>query len=185
MPELAPESTIEEVAALVSQALQAAGIVATLSGGSAVTIYSDNEYLSYDLDFVTSERLTEIEVAIRPLGYERVGNGREFRHPASRWYLEFPQGPLAFGETDFGHDDAAVLETAYGPLRIITPTQVVMDRLAAFVHWNDGQSFDQAVMVARRHPLEWSALREWAARDGIDESAVDRLKTLAATLSAE
>ena len=31
-----------------------AGITATLSGGAAVAIYSDNKYESHDLDFVTA-----------------------------------------------------------------------------------------------------------------------------------
>jgi murein DD-endopeptidase len=42
-----------ELATLVSEALERAGIVATLSGGAAVSIYSENRYLSEDLDFVT------------------------------------------------------------------------------------------------------------------------------------
>ena len=40
-----------ELAALVSQALEAAGIKATLSGGGAVSVYTDNKYKSRDLDF--------------------------------------------------------------------------------------------------------------------------------------
>lgn len=54
MPEITEQSTVEEVAAIVSDALESAGITATLSGGSAVTIYSNNAYLSRDLDFVTA-----------------------------------------------------------------------------------------------------------------------------------
>ncbi len=36
-------TTPQEIAALVSQALQSAGIPATLSGGAAVALYSENE----------------------------------------------------------------------------------------------------------------------------------------------
>lgn len=46
MPEITEKSTVEEVAAIVSDALDNAGITATLSGGRAVTVYSDNAYLS-------------------------------------------------------------------------------------------------------------------------------------------
>jgi hypothetical protein len=42
----------EEVAAAVCAALERAGIPVVLSGGSVVSIYSDNEYESYDLDFI-------------------------------------------------------------------------------------------------------------------------------------
>ena len=48
-------TTVVELAALVSQTLEAAGIKATLSGCGAVSMYTDNEYKSKDLDFVTAE----------------------------------------------------------------------------------------------------------------------------------
>ncbi|MDO9556150.1 MAG: hypothetical protein Q7J82_01000 [Coriobacteriia bacterium] len=90
--------------------------------------------------------------------------------------MEFPPGPLAFGETVIAADEASVLETEYGLLRIITPTQSVMDRIAAYVYWQDNQSLDQAVMVASRQDVDWSALYEWAKRDGIDAMVIDKLK---------
>jgi hypothetical protein len=170
------ETPLRELAALISQALQKAGITATLSGGAAVSVYSDNEYLSYDLDFVSSARLKAIEEAIAPLGFNRVGKGRHFEHPDTPWYVEFPPGPLAFGETCVPDDDAGVVETEYGPLRIVTPTQIIMERVAAYVHWHDNQSLDQAIMVAVRQPVDWLALYQWAERDRIDSAVIDEIK---------
>jgi hypothetical protein len=44
-----------------------------------------------------------------------------------------------------------------------------MDRLAAYVQWKDNQARDQAIMVAKRHQIDWQALRQWAERvTGID-----------------
>lgn len=169
----------EEIAALVSQALQSAGISATLSGGGAVTLYSENEYESHDLDFVTSERLSVIAVAIRPLGFERTPGARQFEHPRSELYVEFPSGPLAFGETVVPDEDACTIRTPFGPLRIVTPTQCVMDRLAASVHWTDNPSFDQAIMVAKRQPIDWDALGDWATAEAIDPGVISRLRSLA------
>lgn len=60
MPTITEHSTLEEVAAIVSDALENAGITATLSGGSADTIYTDNKYLSRDLDFVTSAMVADL-----------------------------------------------------------------------------------------------------------------------------
>lgn len=174
--EITGETTMQELAVLVSQALECAGITATLSGGGAVSMYSDNEYESHDLDFVSSEQLKALGNAIMPLGFRRVGRARQFEHPDTQWYVEFPPGPLAFGETVVDADEACVLETEYGLLRIITPTQCVMDRIAAYVYWHDNQSLDQAVMVASRQNVDWSALYGWAKRDGIDASAIDKLK---------
>lgn len=50
------DTTAVELAALVSQTLEAAGIKATLSGGGAVSVYTHNPYQSSDLDFVTAVR---------------------------------------------------------------------------------------------------------------------------------
>lgn len=47
---------MQEIAALVSQALEAAGITAVLGGGGAVSQYTDNDYMTTDLDIITVER---------------------------------------------------------------------------------------------------------------------------------
>jgi len=173
------ETTLQELAALVSQTLEHAGIPATLSGGAAVSLYSDNEYQSHDLDFVSSEQLTVIGDAIAPLGFYRVGKARQFEHADTLWYVEFPPGPVAFGDTHIHHDDVPILETEYGPLRIVTPTQIIMDRVAAYVYWKDNQSLDQAIMVASRQDVDWPTLYEWAERNGIDAAEIDKLKSRA------
>jgi predicted nucleotidyltransferase len=51
-PLITKTTTIEELAALVCNRLADAGISVVLTGGAVVSIYSDNEYLSYDLDFI-------------------------------------------------------------------------------------------------------------------------------------
>lgn len=87
---------MEEVAAIVSAALENADILATLSGGAAVTIFSDNVYQSADLDFVTSESNKIIKATIAKLGFRQAGSIRMYEHPDSAWYVEFPPGPLGF-----------------------------------------------------------------------------------------
>lgn len=176
MGEIDARTTLEQLAAIVSQALEAAGVTATLSGGAAVTIYAENEYLSGDLDFVTSARADVIFRALAPLGFRRQPGAREMEHPETAFYVEFPPGPLAFGETVVSDADAAVLQTAHGPVRIVTPTQLVMDRLSAYVHWHDGQSFDQAAMVARRQDIDWAQLGDWAEKEEIDPGIILRLR---------
>lgn len=100
-----------ELAAIISQALQRAGITAVLSGGAAVSIYSDDRYQSRDLDFVTSERIVDLVAALSPLGFVRRSD-RHLSHPDTDYYVEFPPGPVAIGgkviteweelDTDFG-----------------------------------------------------------------------------------
>lgn len=62
------DTSLTELATVVSEALGAAGVVATLSGGAAVSIYSANRYLSEDLDFVTNAVMSELERVLVPLG---------------------------------------------------------------------------------------------------------------------
>ncbi|MEJ2085622.1 MAG: hypothetical protein P8Y44_08075 [Acidobacteriota bacterium] len=155
-----------ELATIVSQTLQQAGITAVLSGGAAVSIYTENRYQSNDLDFVTGERIVDLVAALAPLGFVR-GSDRHLSHPDSEYYVEFPPGPLAIGGTIVSEWNQ--LETEFGTLQILSPTQVVMDRLSAYIHWNDLPSLDQAVMVAQNHSLEWKTLQAWCAEDGAIE----------------
>jgi hypothetical protein len=168
MPNITRESTVEEVAVIVSNALENAGIMATLSGGSAVTIYSNNQYLSRDLDFVTSAMVDDLKPVLERLGFEHAGVPRlsQFSHPRVEWYVEFPPSPLSFGHLHVNPEDCAVIELPVGKLRIITPTQSVMDRLAAAYAWKDEQSRDQAIMVAANQDIDWEALRDWFANEG-------------------
>ncbi|MDX1480545.1 MAG: hypothetical protein R3315_02655 [Woeseiaceae bacterium] len=168
MAAITEQSTVEEVAAIVSEALENAGVTATLSGGSVVTIYSKNEYLSRDLDFVTSAMLSDLKPVMEGLGFEHTGVPRlsQFSHPKVEWYVEFPPSPLSFGQLHVKPEDCAVLALPVGRLRIITPTQSVMDRLAAAYAWKDAQSRDQALMVAANQDIDWEALRDWFANEG-------------------
>ncbi len=164
---------------MVSEALERANITSTLSGGAVVSIYTHNEYESHDLDFITSERNTTIAQALTPLGFRHEPGTREFTHPGTDFFVEFPPGPLGLGETVIEHSDAAVIQTGYGSLRILTPTQSAMDRLAGYVAWGDNQALDQAVMIARHHELDWPALTQWAEREGADAALISRVKARA------
>ena len=165
----------KELAAIVSQALEAAGIHATLSGGGAVSIYSEGMYVSNDLDFVTSTNREQLSAVLAPLAFTLQEDGRHFVSKNTDLFLEFPAGPLAFGDRQVEHDDIPLLETEWGPLRIITPTQCIMDRLIAFWHWNDRQSWEQALMVARNHDVDVQYLRAFAVEEGADPEDIDRL----------
>jgi hypothetical protein len=69
MAEITFDTSLEELAAIISQALESAGILATLSGGAAVAIYTNNRYQSQDLDFVSSAAAGELSKAVEALGF--------------------------------------------------------------------------------------------------------------------
>lgn len=165
------KTTLIELAAIVSAELERQKIVATLSGGSAVSIYTDNNYLSEDLDFVTIALVEELRAALEPLGFKHTGRPRlsVFEHPATSWYLEFPPAPLSFGGTYIDPSQCALVDTGLGSLRIITPTQSVMDRLIAAAVWNEPQSLEQALPVVefQHDKIDWDELDRWVGVEGI------------------
>ena len=176
MIKITKRSTIEDVAAIVSQQLTDAGISAVLSGGAVVSIYTENEYESKDLDFVTGEQIKTIAKALGEIGFEKSA-GRHFNHPDTEIYVEFPSAPLAIGEEVITAWDKR--KTKNGTIQILTPTQCVMDRLAAYIHWNDPQSLDQAGMVAKKQKVNLAKIKSWAeAERGLAkfEDFVSRLK---------
>lgn len=164
-------TSLEELAAIVSESLERAGIIATLSGGAAVSIYTKNRYVSQDLDFVTMALVQELNAALEPLGFRNTGRPRlsVFEHPDTHWYLEFPPAPLSFGGMYVDPSQCALIDTGLGKLRIITPTHSVMDRLIAAVAWNEPQSLELALLVAKhqRANIDWDILDRWVVTEGI------------------
>ena len=173
-PTIDSTTTMTELAAIVSEALETAGIVATLSGRSALSIYTENRYESEDLDFVTTALLQELKPVLEPLGFVHTGSPRlsVFEHPATDWYLEFPPAPLSFGATYIDASRCTVLPTSRGNIRIITATHSVMDRLIAAASWQDAPSLEQALLVARHQAdsIDWSEIDTWVVAEGISSA---------------
>jgi hypothetical protein len=124
-------------------------VEAILVGGAVVTIYSENEYKSLDLDFVVRGRDAAIIKAMKSIGFAK-GKGRHFEREGMPYFVEFLPPPVGIGNTIVTR--FARRRTAGGLLTLYDPTHCVMDRLAAFCHWNDQQGLDQAVMVAKPAP---------------------------------
>ena len=142
-------------------------------------MYTDNEYQSKDLDFVTAERRTKLAETLAPLGFTLANDRRHFAHPNTLLYLEFPPAPLEFGSLVVQHNEIPRLDTPWGPLRVITPTLCVMDRLCAYWAWRDRQSWDQAVMVCAHSDVNYDELANYAKAEGADPSDIHELRQAA------
>lgn len=153
--------SLEDLAALVCTALERDGIEVVLSGGSVVSIYSNAEYVSYDLDFIPIGLSRKVDRAMKALGFE--SRQRHWVHPRSRYWVEFPPGPVAVGEETI--HVFAERETPTGVLRLLRPTECVMDRLTWFFHAADRQCLEQAVRVANLHPVDLSQIERWARKE--------------------
>ncbi|MBK9322891.1 MAG: hypothetical protein IPM97_08105 [Bdellovibrionaceae bacterium] len=152
-------SDIQTIASIVCDCLLNFGIDAVLSGGAVVSIYTNNEYESKDLDFISSSDIKDIEKALTEIGFSK-SSGRHFTHPETEYFVEFPKPPLAIG--DMPIKEWATQNNKAGKLQLLTPTHSVMDRLAGYFHWNDKQNLDQALMIAKKHPIKIQESVLWA-----------------------
>jgi hypothetical protein len=158
------EMSLGELGAFVQSHLKEKGIDVVLSGGAAVGIYSAGEYISRDLDLINcyhTKRHT-IREAMKEIGFTE--EARYFTHPETDYLVEFPPGPLTVGEESVKQIHEIKYST--GILRVISPTDCVKDRLAAFYHWGDMQSLTQAIMVAQRNDIDMGEIDRWSAVEG-------------------
>ena len=87
-----------ELGAFIQSHLRRNGVEVILSGGAAVAIYSNNKYVSRDLDLINIYGVNrrKIRDAMMEMGFHE--DGRYFKHPESQFFVEFPPGPLSIGE---------------------------------------------------------------------------------------
>ena len=153
-----------EIAGLVSSAFQKAGINVVLSGGSCVSIYSQEKYVSMDLDFVNAAftKRGRISGVMESLGFHE--ENRYFRHPDTDLLVEFSPGPLGVGEEPVKQIDE--IQTGAGILRIISPTDCVKDRLTWYYHDKDTECLRQAILVANYTSIDLKEIERWSKVEG-------------------
>jgi len=158
------EMTVGEFGAFVQSHLRISGIEVVLSGGATVSIYSSNKYVSHDLDLINmfSAKRKDIRRSMIELGFSEVG--RYFKHPDSQFLIEFPPGPLTVGKEPV--KQIGEMEFTTGILKIISPTDCVKDRLAAYYHWGDQQSLVQAILVCKDHEIDSDEIQRWSQVEG-------------------
>lgn len=161
---------IKKLALIVSSELKKNNINAVLVGGACVSIYAYNEYVSMDLDYVTHTPIKELVPVLNRLGFYQKSS-RHFEHSECPFSIEFPSPPVAIG-----HECPIKKLKKIKSLILLTPTDCVKDRLAAFYHWNDMQSLDQAVMVAKAQKISLKSIKEWSATENALEK-YDKFKT--------
>lgn len=162
------EMTQSELGAFVQTQLRKKGIELVLSGGAVVSIYSNNLYVSHDLDFVNiyATCRKSIRAAMEEIGFNE--EGRHFVHSDSQFIVEFPPGPLTIGDEPAKQIDELKFST--GTLKIISPTDCVKDRLAAYYHWGDRQCLAQAKLVAQLQKIDFEEVKRWSkAEEKLDD----------------
>lgn len=154
------DCTEEELWKYVAVHLKKRNIDSILVGGAVVSIYSEGAYESGDLDFV----LTDMFVKNLPQVMAEIGfikkSGRHFEHPdCKHLFVEFPSSFLEIGEDNKISPDEIIVEGI--KIKILSPTDCVRDRLAGYMYFKSRDNFDQAVLVAIKHPINLEKVKKW------------------------
>lgn len=153
-----------ELAAYIQDFLQKEEIKVVLSGGSAVSFYSSDKYVSKDLDLINTHfaKRSKIKSVMEKMGFQE--QGRYFVNPETPFLVEFPDGPLSVGEEAV--KEVSEFELATGTLLVVSATDCVKDRLCAFYFWNDQQGLAQAVLVAESQNVDLKEIKRWSKAEG-------------------
>lgn len=101
----------------------------------------------------------KIKKVMEDLGFTQ-DVSRHFIHPRSKFFVEFPGSAMTIGESLVSKFNEITLKT--GVLKLLTPTDCVKDRLAAFYHWNDRQGLDQAIWVCEAQTVNIAEVERWS-----------------------
>lgn len=156
------KTTLKELAFIVCDHLTSEGLDALLVGGGVVSIYTNNEYESYNLDFISNSSHKHLEASMKKLGFKK--DGRHFIHPGSDYFVEFPGSTLIIGdEYQTTHN---LLKENGKSLKILSPTQSIMDRLAAFYFWKDRTIIKAWSRLAKNQNYSIAKIKEWSTKEG-------------------
>ncbi len=159
--------SIEDLAVYLSDHLRKNGIETVLSGGACVTIYTDNKYLSYDLDFVLLSFVGQkkINEALEKIGFQI--EGKYFKHEETPYFVEFLSPPLSVGQEPV--KEISEIIKGNKVLKLLSPTDCVKDRLAAYYHWNDRQSLEQAILVSKNNTVDLQEVKRWSINENMED----------------
>jgi hypothetical protein len=159
--------SLKELAIFISDYLYKNGIDTVLSGGACVSIYTNNKYISYDLDFVllSSYDLKKVEKILADIGFHE--EHRYFRHKDTEYFLDFVSPPLSVG----GEPVKEISEIKKGnrTLKLLSVTDCVKDRLAAYYHWGDRQALEQAILVCRDNKVDFKEIERRSKNEGMSD----------------
>ena len=116
-----------EIAAILTEALQGVGVHPIVVGGGAVEFYTGGEYATGDLDLIAPEG-RELAVVMTALGFEK--RGKSWTQEQRSIFVEFPNSHLRPNE------DWIVCRHGNVDIRIVSPEDLVVERLRSFKFWN-------------------------------------------------
>lgn len=167
--------SLREFTARVSEKLRRGRVDVILVGGACVSIYTRNRYQSHDIDLVTHTPLKVVTPLLEEIGFSRKGT-RHFTREDCPFFIDFVSPPAALGSEPVRERN--VVKTRAGTIVMLTPTDSVKDRLAAYYHWSDPQSLEQALLIALAQKVDVEEIKRWSLKEGSAERYQDFEKRL-------
>jgi hypothetical protein len=157
--------------ALISTALRARGMEATLVGGGAIEFHAPGAYTTSDIDLVVEGKTrAELDAVLRALGFARRG-----RHwVRGDLFVEVPGHTM--------QDPTEAVRVGEFTLRVIRKEIALADRIVGFKHWRVTAYGSQALamIAAFGDSLDEHLLRR-SLRAEDAEDAYDALRRIVAT----
>ncbi|MBI4126405.1 MAG: hypothetical protein HY465_02820 [Deltaproteobacteria bacterium] len=151
--------TLRESIATIAGEMQEIGVETVLTGKACAAIYAPRVKTSV-LDLVTSKYpVTKIEKLMSSLGFTAMAL-HSFRSPMVPFEVVFFAWPPIVGDEIVGR--YATLKTPHGSFKLLSPTDCVRHRLAAWYRWSEEEALDQALAVASRHEIDLPIIRRWS-----------------------
>jgi hypothetical protein len=85
-------------------------------------------------------------------------------HPDTAFFVDVLAGPLAVGGEPVREIQELTFST--GRLALLSPTECVKDRLAAYYHSNDRECPAQALLVAENKGIDLGEIERWSEKVG-------------------
>ena len=159
------------------------GIDCTLVGGAVVAIYSEGIYKSGDLDIVIENfplpSQQRLDGVFKEIGFLR--KGMLYHHPqCGHLAIQTLPGPVHVSK-DY-RITAEEVKMMNVQVKMLSPTDIVKDRLASCLYFGAMECLDQAELVCRAQTIDWQSVSEWAKAESANMPAMiarlrDRLTT--------
>ena len=148
-----------EVAAIVSEAVRDLGLEPVVVGGLALAHWSDNAFLTADID-VVMRRPAGLPARLAALGFRN--EGREWVLGEHDISFEAPSETLEPG------DEAKRTELPSGrSVLVLSPEDLLLWRLREWVHWGAVTGFRQAAYLLLTEVVDSERLERRAAEEGL------------------
>ena len=138
-----------------------------LVGGFPVGVYTRGQYITADVD-ASSPIAEDVKRKLLKLGFKQIG--RHLAYSELNYVIEIPSGWI-------GKRKVLPVEIGGYKIDLLSPEDLIVDRLCAYKFWKSQTDFTQAALVfaAQRERIDGNYLQTRAREDGV-EDAYKKLK---------